>query len=449
MRRRIFIRNGALASVALGTLPLGCSPKLDTDILILGGGMAGLKLAYELEQAGRDYIILEGSPRMGGRLFSHPTLGRDVGGRGIGDRYDEVMKVVKALDVELVDITENMSSPSAIYLKGELHNPWEGDMAKPSFLEFSKLRNAKSLESLDAWYQSPQLDKPYSEFLKDLGHTDEEIALINISTNYNDVFKTSALNSLHSRAFRKYNGSKKVFNFKGGAKNLVNKIVDALQHPVYTDKMVTEIDDQQTRVTVRCEDGSSYSAKKVVCTIPFSTLRDVKLNAELTSNQEKAIKELQYTRITQIHFDAEPFWEEDGIPPSMWTDTPLERIMDVNAASEEVKLACWVNGTGADYFKEMSDAEIADFTMKTMAKIRPASEGKISYLGTHKWGSYRYNKGAYCEFGVGQAALFEDMIRPSGNLHFAGEHAAKESRGIEAAAESAVRVFNELNQSNS
>ena len=137
--------------MALGTLPLGCSPKLDSDVLILGGGMAGLKLAYELKQAGRDYIILEGSPRIGGRLFSHPTLGRDVGGRGIGDRYDEVMKVVKALNVELVDITENMSSPTAIYLKGQLHNPWEGDMAKPSFLEFSRLRNAKSLESLDAW----------------------------------------------------------------------------------------------------------------------------------------------------------------------------------------------------------------------------------------------------------------------------------------------------------
>ena len=36
------------------------------------------------------------------------------------------------------------------------------------------------------------------------------------------------------------------------------------------------------------------------------------------------------------------------------------------------------------------------------------------------------------------------MIKPAGNMHFAGEHAARNSRGIEGAAESAKRVYNEL-----
>ena len=63
---------------------------------------------------------------------------------------------------------------------------------------------------------------------------------------------------------------------------------------------------------------------------------------------------------------------------------------------------------------------------------------------THNWGTYKYYKGAYAELQVGQAGWFEDMIKPAGNVYFAGEHTAKESRGIEGAAESARRVYNEL-----
>jgi len=103
-----------------------------------------------------------------------------------------------------------------------------------------------------------------------------------------------------------------------------------------------------------------------------------------------------------------------------------------------------VNGKGTAYFDNMSDKEIGDATLKILAKIRPASEGKVEYLGTHNWGKYEFNKGAYVEFGPGQAAWFEDMIKPAGNVHFAGEHTAKASRGIEGAAESAKRVFQEL-----
>ncbi len=444
MKRRTFIKSSALAGIGLAAYPVSCTKKSDTEILILGAGIAGLSLAFQLQKAGKECILLEGSDRLGGRLFTHPVLNRDVGGRGIGDKYVEVMKLVEELNVELIDITDSIGSPSAIYVDGQLHPSWEDATTNPSRLEFSKLRSAVGLNSLDGWYKRPDLDQPYSEFLKKLGHTRDEIDLINISTNYNDVYETSAINSYHSRAFRRFNGTKRLFNFKGGAKSMIGAIGSALNIPVYTNKMVTSIADDGKSVKVTCADDSSFVAKKVVSTLPFSTLRDVKIDAPLQNNQKRAIEELKYTLITQIHLQAEPYWAEDGIPLGMWTDTPLERIMKINPDSEKGELVCWVNGKGTAFFDEMSDKEIADFSLKKLKEIRPSTEGRVSYVGTHKWGKYPYNKGAYCEFGVGQASWFEDMIRPAGNLHFAGEHAARESRGIEGAAESAVRVFKEL-----
>lgn len=45
----------------------------ETDIVIVGGGLTGLALAFRLQQAGLDYILLEARPRLGGRVFSVTT----------------------------------------------------------------------------------------------------------------------------------------------------------------------------------------------------------------------------------------------------------------------------------------------------------------------------------------------------------------------------------------
>ncbi|MEM7206453.1 MAG: FAD-dependent oxidoreductase [Pseudomonadota bacterium] len=43
---------------------------MDTEILIVGGGLAGLALADKLHEQGRDWILLEARDRLGGRIFS-------------------------------------------------------------------------------------------------------------------------------------------------------------------------------------------------------------------------------------------------------------------------------------------------------------------------------------------------------------------------------------------
>lgn len=445
MKRRKFIQNSLIAGTALGAAPFACKQKKDAEIVILGGGYSGLYLAFLLEKAGREFILLEGSDRLGGRMFTHPKLGRDVGGRGIGDRYDETMALVKELNVELIDITPYMNSPTSIYYKGKLYSDWKDRATNPRMLEFILPNKTEELTSLTGWYQRPDLDIKYSELLANAGRTEEEIDLINISSNYNDVRETSSMNSYHSKAFRKFNGSKSIYNFKGGTKAFIDALVGKINGKLITNKKVTSIKSDDTNAIVTCEDGSSFSCSKVVSTLPFSTLRDVDLSISANPNQKKAIEKLPYTLITQIHLNAtSAYWEEDETPASMWTDTPIERVMDFNPSPDHKDLVCWVNGKGTAYFDKMSDKEIGDATLKILAEIRPSSEGKVEYLGTHNWGKYEFNKGAYVEFGPGQAVWFEDMIKPAGNVHFAGEHTAKASRGIEGAAESAKRVFEEL-----
>lgn len=55
-----------------------------TGVLIVGAGLAGLFLAYRLERAGVDYLVVEARDRLGGRVLSLPLQSSD----GQTDQYD-------------------------------------------------------------------------------------------------------------------------------------------------------------------------------------------------------------------------------------------------------------------------------------------------------------------------------------------------------------------------
>ena len=50
----------------------------------MGAGLAGLFLAYRLERAGVDYLVVEARDRLGGRVLSLPLQASD----GQTDQYD-------------------------------------------------------------------------------------------------------------------------------------------------------------------------------------------------------------------------------------------------------------------------------------------------------------------------------------------------------------------------
>ena len=60
------------------------SASREATVLIVGGGLTGLTTAYELNKVGIDSLILEASPRIGGKIYPY---------RGEGNR-DEYLRGV-------------------------------------------------------------------------------------------------------------------------------------------------------------------------------------------------------------------------------------------------------------------------------------------------------------------------------------------------------------------
>jgi monoamine oxidase len=183
--------------------------------------------------------------------------------------------------------------------------------------------------------------------------------------------------------------------------------------------------------------------------MPFSTLRDVAIDPLPPSLQHKAIQTLGYIPITQFHVVAKrPFWEMDGLSPSMWTDGPLGLVLAQRSGktdNEVTSLTVWCRGLNGLSIDRFGVEEGKRMILDEFARLRPASKGLLTVGAVHSWTADPFAAGTWAIFQPGQVReLRAAMAMPHQRLFFCGEHTALSSRGFEGALESAERVSLEV-----
>jgi monoamine oxidase len=232
---------------------------------------------------------------------------------------------------------------------------------------------------------------------------------------------------------------------KGGNQNVPIAMAAQLQNPVSLRQTVKAIEANAAGVTVRTTEGARYSAKAVVCAVPFATLRRIALQPGLDGLQERAVKTLPYQPIHQVALQsAKPFWNDDGLEPSMWTDSPIGRVSAVyhESKDEEVSsLLVSAFGPGARHLDRLGKEGAARYVVAQIEQMRPAAQGLLQVSGQHSWEQDPFAGGAWAYFNPGTVTKFlPAMIQPQGRVHFCGEHTSLTARGMEGALESGERA---------
>lgn len=452
--RRQFL--GGASALGLSALVPGCATPRRPRAVVLGAGLAGLSAARQLvaEFGEESVVVLEARSRPGGRVSTVEKAGLrlEEGGQVLASSYERFLGLAAELGVEVRE-ARGERPRSLFFLGGSPYaeDQWasqaegllpEERQLPPAALLSRYVGQENPLATLEAWLTDhPELDRlSLADLLRQRGASSAALELMNLAPNCNDLETASALWALRDH-HRRRGAPGAIVEVVGGNARLPQALAESLGSSVRYGREVEALRASAEGVRVVCADGEVFEAETIVCTLPFTVVRTLDLEAALSSSFEQAVDELPYTQITKVFLEVlEPFWEVDGAPPGMWTDSVLERIFPLQKTdgSGVGGLICWADGPSAVRLAEMEESEMETFVLGELARMRPATEGRVRYLHRSAWPRDPYALGAYHHFGVGQINAFaEALLEPQGPLFFAGEHTSVRMAGMEGALESA------------
>ena len=153
--------------------------------------------------------------------------------------------------------------------------------------------------------------------------------------------------------------------------------------------------------------------------------------------------------ITQVALRSKrPFWEQDGLPPTMWTDSQIGRVFGIygGATDDEVSsLLVTAYGFKSAWLDRLGREAAGRYVVAEMERIRPAAKGALGVAAYHSWTLDPFSAGDWAYFAPGTVAQFMPaMFQPHGRVHFCGEQTAVSARGMEGAMESGERAAIEV-----
>jgi monoamine oxidase len=450
-------------------------PDKDPEVIVVGAGLAGLNAAVELNDAGVDVLVLEASDRVGGRVWTR-DFGRgreEVGGTTFGPTHERCLGLIDRFDLatEVYEVEGGLEF--AYSVNGVLCGPddWvdspgnrlvgEEREILPSRIDNYYMQKFLPFEGVDDWLdpQYAKYDIPFGEFLRANGVSDEAVRLANVCINTDDVETVSALSIFRDAIKWREVGftDPKNFNQYGdaqyrpvyivdGSQELPIAMANTLPRAVELDKDVRAIDYESGSVTVTCLDGTKYRARRIIVAAPIVALRSMDFRPPLPGLLRESIQKSKASGNTTFFLRAKyPFWKEDGLPASLWSDTLFERVfVDEVEQGGDYRARVWINGDNAmrvDRLGRQAASELLD----TLAEVRPSMKGALEIIGHYSWGSDPFTGGEKYVVGPGDVTRFGKMISDNvGPVFWAGEHHKTRDQGMEAALESGTRAAREV-----
>ena len=437
----------------------------DADVIVVGAGLAGLQAALLLQEGGLDVLVLEGSGRIGGRVWSLDNVpGRpEAGGAEIAPGYARMHSLVQRLgNIELAGWMQYQGNQGfAILDEGRLGSleDWKKGAAASRFSEQERARfgpmgpfgvalgylpRPNPLRDLDSWLDKgfAPLDMPLDDYLRKQGASEEALRFAVPRVAADSVHAMSTLAQLRSARFSEAMGAMDGLQiFAQGTSRVPEGMAALLRRAVRLRTRVTGLRTGREGAEVALADGSKLRAGHVVCTVPLPVLRRLRIDPALPAPVAQAVRNLPYSTAMSIFFAIrEPFWEQDGLPESTWSCGRFGRAF-VRRSPRGEHLWFYKSGAAAVPYRAMAPAQLMKVATRELHEARPSTVGRIEATFAVNWSTSPWTLGHLASRGPGDISRHgNDFATPHGNIHFAGEHSSVMMLGMEGALESGERA---------
>ena len=472
MSRRQFVA-GTAAVTAVAALD-ACAPASPTPtpaptrgdggppVIIIGAGIAGLTAGYRLRQAGVPFRIYEAQNRVGGRMFSLRNFFADgqvceLGGELIDTPHERIQTLAQELDIALDDLSKDDPAirTETFFFDGALRS--ERDVVAAFVPVAERVRAAiapfganADFSYADAPAPAVALDRmSITQWLDGAGVSGWFRKLIDVgyTTEYGlPLDRQSALNFLlmidpDPDPFRIFGESDERYHVHEGNDLIVRTLGDRLSDAIETTTVLESIDRRADGMYVcslrRGSSSTTAASPHVIITVPFTLLRDVRLNVELPQAKRRAIAELGYGTNAKlmVGFSSRVWRERHRANGSVLSDLPFQLTWETSRA-QSGRAGILTNFTGGAHGVELGQGTAAEQAARLVADLERVFPGVAAAREGMKevrfhWPTHPWTRGSYAGYLVGQKTAFGGAEgEPVEGLHFAGEHCSAYAQGF-------------------
>lgn len=436
-------------------------------ILILGAGIAGLAAGLKLKEMGHEVTILEARTWPGGRVR---TL-RDPFSDGL---YAEAgagrIPVTHTLSLEycqryaLTLDTFYPESGSDVFLwrgvRQVVPHGGQPDLSrlqvnftpaerKAGFGGLSKLYFERVREEVRAFpeggFPFPAInrykDLSYGDFLRRQGASSDAIAYM--AQGFDDDSLLDYANDACSHAVEK------MWKIRGGNDLLPHAMARKLSDCIRYGAPVKSIEHSARGVRVTYAAGGLQQvaeAERVICTIPFTVLRDIQVTPAWSTGKGDVIRNQYLGPVARVFIQTrERFWEKEGLTGFATVDQPMEIWSPTfNMPGRRGILMSYIYERLAENYSAQSPAAQIERTLDLYEKVHPGVRSHVESATTFDWLKDPYSKGAFTVTRTGDYARLAHAPTVEGRIHFAGEHTSPWPGWIQGALHSGLRAASEV-----
>jgi len=451
-------------------------PRTDAplSVVVLGAGLAGLAAAWELDAAGHEVTVLEARTRPGGRVHTlrdpfADGLYADAGAVAFSTSYTQANRYIDALELERADWVfpsvpqlhhlrgkrfaagESTQWPYALTPEEQKLGPW--GLVTRYLLETLP----KEATDIDSWKRLARFDQMTPrQYLRAQGASEGAIDLIRDTQWFGpSIDSASGLAFLVSDMALFSSGMP--FTLAGGNDKLPTAMAAKLATRIHYGTSVRAMRDTGSGVEItatRAGSPATFSGDRIVCTLPATVMRGVRIEPDLPPDQRTAIAELPYAHITRTYVQVRRgFWFDEGVTGSALTDRSAGGVFTHPAekggsASERAILESQLGGEPARSILAESDDTIIANTVRALEEVHPGIGAHVEGGVVQAWSREPESLACLSAPAPGQVTRFlEPLQRPHGRIHFAGEHTTILRGTMEGALASGVRAAQEVHQS--
>ena len=446
---------------------------IETDICVVGAGLAGLTAARRLSQAGKPVTVLEARDRVGGRLWTRAAASGvpiDMGATFIGPNHDRMHALAKEMGT--TTFRTHVKGDNVLATGGRVRR-YKGDI--PRISPIALVSAAQAIAHMNAMAKKVPVDAPWDapkalewdaqsvRAWLSRNHVPTRLARDLIEATVRACFaselsEVSLLNWLflvrsagNVEALMSIEGGYQHEQFVGGVQSIPQAMAAELGESVLLASPVTAVTQHGDVVDV-VGASRTVTARHVVLALPRALASGIRFEPPLPTDQALLIHQVPAgTELKIVVVYDEPFWRDDGISgATVATDDDIEVTLDTTQPGHsEGVMATYSAGPRARKVAAMSREDRHALVLGMLrTRLGPKATSPVEIL-EQNWVEEQWTRGCSMgHFPTGVLTQYGPLLRqPVGRLHWAGTETAATSYGaMDGAVRSGERVAEEILQ---